>query len=111
MAITIVDADFVAARIGEIPILDVRTPDEFVEGHVPSALNVPVQRVGPGTAFIEYVEGLIPDKGQPLIVYCLKGIRSAHAAELLNEAGYETIFDYSGSWLDWSGDSSRPVAK
>ena len=111
MAIQIVDAEFVKARIGEVPILDVRTPDEFVEGHIPSSLNVSIKASGPAPGFAEAVERLVPDKAQPLIVYCRKGVRAAHAADVLDKAGYLHLFDYSGSWLDWISDSSRPVAK
>jgi phage shock protein E len=63
-------------------LLDVRTSAEYREGHVPNALNVPVQElpqrlgeVGPTT--------------RPVVVYCRSGGRSAMACQLLRSAGYE----------------------
>ncbi|MFZ5440125.1 MAG: rhodanese-like domain-containing protein [Myxococcota bacterium] len=63
-------------------LLDVRTPAEFVSGHVPSALNIPVQElpqrireVGPTT--------------RPVVVYCRSGGRSAAATQILKQAGYQ----------------------
>lgn len=63
-------------------LLDVRTHTEFQEGHVPHALNVPVQdlparlsELGPTT--------------RPIVVYCRSGGRSAHASSLLRRAGYQ----------------------
>ncbi len=113
MAIRIVDAAFVADRIGEVPIIDVRRPDEFLAGHIPSALNATVtpHAQDPGHArFIAAVEGLVPERAQPIVVYCRTGVRSAAAAKILEEAGYGSIFDYRGSWVDWTSDPSRPVS-
>lgn len=63
-------------------LLDVRTPAEFREGHVPRATNIPVQElpmrlreVGP--------------TNRPVVVYCRSGGRSAQAAAVLRGAGYE----------------------
>jgi rhodanese-related sulfurtransferase len=64
-------------------LLDVRTPEEFAAGHVDGARNIPVQVLG----------GRLRDvpKGR-VVVYCRSGGRSASAAALLRQAGYE-VFD------------------
>ncbi len=114
MAITIIDACEVLSHLGGERILDVRRPDEFAEGHIPGARNVTVtlHEQDPGhAAFIAGVEAAFPSKDQPLIVYCRSGVRSAAAARILSHAGYEDLRDYSGSWLDWTSDPSRPVER
>ncbi len=114
MAISIIVARDVLAHLGSERILDVRRPDEFAQGHIPGARNVTVtpHEEDPGhTAFIAGVEAACPRKDEPLIVYCRSGVRSAAAAKILSHAGYEDILDYSGSWLDWTSDPSRPIER
>ena len=73
-------------------LLDVRTPAEFVGGHVPGALNIPVQVLG--TRLAE-----VGPKARDVVVYCQRGGRSARAAAELRQAGY-TVHDLGGiaSW-------------
>lgn len=63
-------------------LLDVRTPEEFASGHVEGAMNIPVQVLG----------GRVKDvpKGR-VVVYCRSGGRSASAAALLKQAGFEVL--------------------
>jgi rhodanese-related sulfurtransferase len=63
-------------------LLDVRTPAEFRDGHVPHATNIPVQELPQRIAEVG------PTK-RPVVVYCRSGGRSAQAAALLKHAGYE----------------------
>lgn len=62
-------------------LLDVRTPAEFREGHVPQALNLPVQELPQRLHEVGPTE-------RPVVVYCRSGGRSALAAQLLARAGY-----------------------
>jgi phage shock protein E len=62
-------------------LLDVRTSGEFHEGHVPHALNIPVQELPARLSEVG------PTK-RPIVVYCRSGGRSAQAAALLKQAGY-----------------------
>lgn len=62
-------------------LLDVRTPAEFREGHVPHALNVPVQE-------LPMRLNEIGPTSRPVVVYCRSGGRSAQATQLLTRAGY-----------------------
>lgn len=74
--------------------LDVRTPEEFAEGHVPGAINVPVAFANPATGRLEanpdFVTDVIQvlDKDDKIIVGCRSGGRSAMALEQLIDAGY-----------------------
>ena len=79
-------------------ILDVRRPDEFAEGHIPNAINVPNESIG--TA--EIAE--LPDKDQLILVYCRSGNRSKQAAEKLVKLGYTNITEFGGI-IDWRGET------
>lgn len=63
-------------------LLDVRTQSEYREGHLPSALNIPVQELSARLSEVG------PTR-RPVVVYCRSGGRSAQAAALLKQAGYE----------------------
>ena len=81
-------------------ILDVRRPDEFAEGHIPGAINVPNEDIG--TA--EIAE--LPDKSQLILVYCRSGRRSKEAAEKLVKLGYTNIVEFGGI-LDYTGEIEK----
>ena len=68
-------------------ILDVRRPDEFAKGHIPSAINVPNEEIGT-TEISE-----LPDKSQLILVYCRSGRRSKEAAAKLVNLGYTNIVE------------------
>ena len=81
-------------------ILDVRRPDEYAEGHIPGAINVPNEDIG--TA--EIAE--LPYKSQLILVYCRSGRRSKEAAEKLVKLGYTNIVEFGGI-LDWKGEIEK----
>ena len=81
-------------------ILDVRRPDEFAEGHIPGAINVPNEEIG--TA--EIAE--LPDKSQLILVYCRSGRRSKEASEKLVKLGYTNIVEFGGI-LDYEGEIEK----
>jgi rhodanese-related sulfurtransferase len=66
-----------------VAIIDVREPDEYANGHVPGAVNVPLQTVP------EAIEQLDPDK--PVYLICQHGIRSERAAAFLDSRGFDTV--------------------
>ena len=81
-------------------ILDVRRPDEFAEGHIPGAINIPNETIG-----AEEIEEL-PDKAQLIMVYCRSGRRSKEASEKLIKLGYTNIVEFGGI-LDWKGEIEK----
>ena len=81
-------------------ILDVRRPDEFAEGHIPGAINVPNEEIG--TAEI----AKLPNKSQLILVYCRSGRRSKEAAAKLVKLGYTNIVEFGGI-LDWHGNIEK----
>lgn len=81
-------------------ILDVRTPEEFVEKHIPNAVNVPNENIGDE----DIVE--LPNKDQLILVYCRSGNRSKQASEKLVELGYTNIYEFGGI-NEWTGETMQ----
>jgi rhodanese-related sulfurtransferase len=75
-------------------VLDVRTPDEFAGGHVPSATNIPVDQVTQRLAEVDKLVG--SDKTKPVVVYCAAGSRAAKAEVELEAAGYTQVVNGGG---------------
>ena len=71
-------------------ILDVRTQEEFDQGHIPGAILIPDSQIR------EKAETVLTDKDQLLLVYCRSGRRSKLAAEALVELGYTNIKEFGG---------------
>ena len=78
-------------------ILDVRTPEEFSEKHIPGAINIANETIGS-----EEIPEL-PDKDQLILVYCRSGNRSKQASEKLVALGYTNIAEFGGI-NDWPGE-------
>jgi thioredoxin 1 len=77
-------------------LLDVRTPDEYGQGHLPGSTNMDFR----DPVFAQKIETL--DKTKPVFVYCLSGGRSAQAAKLLTDKGFAQVFEMQGGYLKWS---------
>ncbi len=75
-------------------ILDVRTQEEYDEGHIPGAIVISHEEIA------EKAEGVLTDKDQLILVYCRSGQRSKLAAEALVELGYTNIKEFGGI-IDW----------
>ncbi|MEQ3691494.1 MAG: rhodanese-like domain-containing protein [Flavobacterium sp.] len=78
-----------------VQLVDVRTADEFAEGHLPNAINIDIN----GDSFD--IETAKLDKEKPVMVYCKKGGRSAKAAANLKAQGFKTISDLDGGIMSW----------
>ena len=75
-------------------ILDVRTQEEYDEGHIPGATQISHEEIA------EKAEDVLTDKDQLILVYCRSGRRSKIAAEALVELGYTNIKEFGGI-IDW----------
>lgn len=106
-----------AQRLGEVPILDVRTPAEYDgtngkacdprQGHIPGARNVDVYRLMQMTA--DEIGGELKlEPGAEVVAYCHGGSRSAMAVQILRSLGYDAR-NYVGSWHEWSRHDDLPV--
>ena len=76
-------------------LVDVRRPDEFAAGHLPSAVNIDVTApdFGPRVAAL--------DKTKPTYVYCRSGARSANAAGQLATVGFAQVANLLGGVMEW----------
>ena len=70
-------------------ILDVRSPEEYAQGHIPHAINMPPKE--------------LPDRNQTIFVYCSKGVRSMNVSNRLAHMGYKNIVEMGGL-QDWNGE-------
>lgn len=77
----------------EVIILDVRTEEEFVTGHIVNAINIPVDD-------LEYRLDELQDKGSKMLVYCKSGTRSVIACEILEANGFANVYNMGGV-VDW----------
>ena len=87
-----------AAQIkeGHAPlVLDVRTPEEFKAGHIPGAVNIPVDQLQ------SRLDELRIAKGDEVVVHCEKGGRAAKAEALLVQSGYTDVVDLTGHMSGW----------
>ena len=75
-------------------ILDVRSREEYDQGHIPGAILIPDTEIEAKAA------DLLPDKDQLILVYCRSGRRSKLAAQSLADLGYTNIREFGGI-LDW----------
>ena len=70
-------------------LLDVRTPQEYSEGHIPGGKNVPLQT-------LDKVRSVVENKDTELFVYCYSGARSRQAASALGQMGYTNVTNIGG---------------
>lgn len=77
-------------------IVDVRTPDEYKEGHIPNAINIPNETIN------ETVYNKLKDKNQLILIYCRSGSRSRQAAYKMQKLGYTNLVDFGGI-MNWKG--------
>lgn len=75
-------------------ILDVRTPEEYKEGHIEGSILIPDYEI------LETAEKILTDKNQTILVYCRSGNRSRKAANNLLYLGYQNVYDFGGI-IDW----------
>jgi len=71
---------------GQAVIIDVRTQEEYEQGHVQGAVNIPVNEI------LEKINNVEKDKNKVIIVYCKTGKRSRIAKKLLEEEGYTNMY-------------------
>ena len=83
-------------------VLDVRTPQEYAEGHVPGAVNLPQEQLASRLAEVP--------KDKDVVIYCRSGRRSALAADVLAANGYSRLSHLEGDMNAWIA-KGRPVEK
>jgi rhodanese-related sulfurtransferase len=87
---------FKAAISGNtVQLIDVRTPEEYIDGHIEGALNINVQ----DQKFAEQISKL--DKTKTVYIYCRSGSRSQMAASQMKTLGFKSIIDLKGGYMNY----------
>ncbi|MGQ0429965.1 MAG: rhodanese-like domain-containing protein [Gammaproteobacteria bacterium] len=85
-------------------VLDVRTPEEYQQGHVAGARNIPHTELPARLAELEDA------RDADIVVYCRSGNRTKIALEALSRAGFKRLLHLKGDWLRWDAEQ-RPSVK
>ncbi|MEN5081068.1 rhodanese-like domain-containing protein [Bosea sp. TWI1241] len=95
MIVNALDIDEVKARLadGSILIVDVREPHEFMAGHIPGSVSLPLSQFDPAD--------LPSVPGKTLVLSCGSGVRSLHAMAYAQSAGLDVDTHYAGGFRDW----------
>jgi len=86
-----------AKNAQKVIVVDVRTLEEYNEGHIPNAISVPLETIE------NEAEAKLKNKDDLILVYCRSGRRSREAALKLIEKGYTNVIDFGGI-KDWNGE-------
>ncbi|XP_072548770.1 thiosulfate:glutathione sulfurtransferase [Salminus brasiliensis] len=92
---------------GDVQLFDVREPDEFVEGAIPSATNIPLSELEQAFTltpdqFTELYGVFMPGKNDPnFVLHCQRGRRSLNALEIIQRLGYSRARHYAGGYGEW----------
>ena len=97
---TAIDRDQVQRMMEEnvVVVVEVLDRSQFAQFHLPGAINVPL-----GDGFDDAIRAAVPDKHQPVVVYCMDENcdASSKAAARLEALGYERVYDYAAGKADW----------
>jgi rhodanese-related sulfurtransferase len=87
-----------------VVLIDVRTPTEVSEGHLPGSMNINFL----GENFSEEIEVL--NKKNTYLIYCRTGVKSRKAADLMQKAGFKHVYMLDGGITKW-GEAGKPIEK
>jgi len=85
----------ILSTIVQVQLIDVRTPEEYAQGHLKNAVNVDIN----SDDFESRIQKL--DKTKPVLVYCLSGGRSGRAASKMEDMGFSTVYNMQGGIMQW----------
>lgn len=91
------------SAVGDIQLIDVRTPEEVAEGTIAGAVNFDFRADG----FEEKLKVL--DKSKAVYVFCRSGGRSANAASIMKDLGFSEIYDLEGGITAWKAEGKEVV--
>ena len=96
--------DRIAWADRSLVVLDVRTPAEYADGHIPGAINIPHDQIGARIA------ELADARESDIVVYCGSGKRASLALGVLEKQGFKRIYHLAGDYTRWS-EEKRPIVK
>ena len=87
-------------------LVDVREPDEYADGHIEGAINIPLREL------LKNLDELPNSKTAPILLYCHSQKRATHALVLLHELGYLKVYNLEGGYAayeDWMSNNPLPT--
>lgn len=81
-------------------LLDVRTTNEYSDGFIPTAVNIPVAELAENYSKLQ-------DKDQQIVVYCRSGVRAARAIDFLESKGFTNLVHLDGDFGQWQKDERK----
>ncbi len=84
-------------------LVDIRTPEEFAEGHIPGSVNVNFKK----RTFKSYISKF--DKNKPILIYCRSGNRSGKAEKVMRALGFKEVYDLKSGFKGWKA-ANMPVS-
>jgi len=94
--ISLISSEELSAKLGDIQLVDVRTPKEYTSGHLRNAINIDYY----DSNFAVDMAKL--DKNKTLYIYCRSGGRSGSAAKKLKDMGFTKVYDLKGGIIKWN---------
>jgi rhodanese-related sulfurtransferase/predicted small secreted protein len=91
------------AKLGDIQLIDVRTPKEYNNGHIKNAVNINFY----DDDFYNQMSKL--DKDKEIYIYCRSGGRSGRAAKKLKTAGFTKVYDLQGGFINWNKNNLEVI--
>lgn len=85
----IIEISFKEIKKDECILIDVRSKKEYLEGHLPGAINIPLSNIRKGIKNIE-------QENKKIVLYCQSGARSKKAAKILEDMQYQEIYNLTG---------------
>lgn len=91
-------------KLEKVQLIDVRTPEEYAEGHIAGSININFNAD-------DFEEQIVKaDKSKPVAVYCGKGGRSSRCSAFMKKAGFKKIYDLNGGITEWQY-KGKPIIK
>jgi len=84
------------AKLGDIQLIDVRTPEEYAKGHLKNSVHINFY----DSTFMDDMDKL--DKSKELYIYCRSGGRSGKASKQLGKMGFTKVYDLQGGIINWN---------
>lgn len=94
----VMPTEFKEKSINQV-IIDIRTPQEFSQGHIEGAININYY----DHSFMEQIGKY--DKSKPIFLYCRSGNRTSSAAAKIAKVGFEEVYDLQGGIMSWSREN------
>jgi rhodanese-related sulfurtransferase len=96
IVVSLISPNDLNAKLGDIQLIDVRTPKEYAEGHLTNSVNINFH----DATFADDMNKL--DKDKELYIYCRSGGRSGKASKQLEKMGFTRVYDLQGGIISWN---------